>query len=173
MSNTNEFQSGYELLFELLRSVSEECAEDLEAARLQALEVPDTDAETRRFLSHCIDTACAGARRRGDDSTAQHLETNKERILEQVIEKRRSASGERAASTNTTEPHAEDLLESFQGVDPHPVKPSPYFHGYRVAVREGFVDVGNIRLRKATSGSRSMWLSSRRRTDGHPLRTTS
>ena len=148
MTDDIHLQTGYEALYERLRSVSEDCVADLEEARLQALEAPDSEEHTREFLGRCIDTVCVGARKRGDTVTAEHLEANKEDIVTQVIEARASSSVNGATATNGDGGAAEDLLESFQGVAPHPVRPSPYFHGYRVAVREGFVDVGNIRLRE-------------------------
>ncbi len=37
-------------------------------------------------------------------------------------------------------------LSSHKGVEPHPVKPSPVFHGRPIAVKEGFVNVHDIRL---------------------------
>ena len=57
------------------------------------------------------------------------------------------------AAIETTEPKADNpppsqqlTLGSHEGVAPHPVLPPPVFHGRRVPVFEGFVDVGDIRL---------------------------
>lgn len=148
MSDNHNLQAGYVALYEHLQSVSEDCGPDLERFRQEAVEAPDTEEHTREFLGRCIDAACAGARRRGDVATADHLQASKEDIVTRVVAAREQAGANGAAPTNGDGRTAEDLLESFEGVAPHPVMPSPYFHGRQIPVWEGFVDVGNIRLRE-------------------------
>ena len=144
MSTEGDLRRGYELLLEELRSVSENCTEDMERVRLEGSKNPMSDDEVRRFLGRCLDEAGRGARSRGDVSTATYLETEKEHIMERVLEiRKRDVSG----STSQTHRNGVSLsLKSHQGIQPHPLRPSPVFHGRSVPVNVGFVDVRDIRL---------------------------
>lgn len=144
MNVETRLQRGYELLFEKVRSVSEDCTEDLERVRLEGVQDPMTREGSERLLGRCIDEACRGARRRGDLSTADRLEATKEQIMREVLQSReRSGSGD----DQGPDPVRHALtLRSHSGVDPRPVRPSPVFHGCSIAVKEGFVDVRDIRL---------------------------
>ena len=140
--NTREqdLQQGYRLLFEIFRSISEDCTEDLERVRREGQSNPMTTDEARDLLNRCFDAACRGARRRGDTATARLLEERKESIMANVLAA--NASEPVSACTFT-----ERLtLQSHEGVEPHPVKPLPFFHDRRIAVIEGFVDVRQIQL---------------------------
>ena len=139
-----QLQRGYELLLEMVRSISEDCAEDIERVRREGARDAMTRQAFQDLLSRCIDEACLGARRRGDIETADRLETTKEQIMEEVSQSRergglRSGQGPDSARQELT-------LRSHKGVEPHPVRPSPVFHSRPVTVNEGFVDVHDIRL---------------------------
>ena len=144
MNFGTQLQRGYELLFERVRSISEDCTEDLERVRLEGVQDPMTLEDAERLLGRCIDEACRGARRRGDLSTANRLETTKEQIMQEVLQSRERdglCGGQRPDSAWPAL-----TLSNHKGVEPHPVRPSPVFHGRPVAVNEGFVDVHDIRL---------------------------
>ena len=144
MTLQTELQRGYELLFERVRLVSEDCTEDLERVRREGLRDPMSREEVRLLLGRCMDEACQGARHRGDLSTATYLESIKERTVQEVMSIREaSASGDLGGVPG---PVRRLALKSRNGVAPHPVVPSPVFHGRPIPVHEGFVDVGDIRL---------------------------
>ena len=88
MNPETQLQLGYELLFERVKSISEDCTEDLERIRLEGARNPMSSQEVVNLLSRCIDEASLGARRRGDPSTAKHLETTKEQIMREVLQSR-------------------------------------------------------------------------------------
>ena len=144
MNVETQLQRGYELLFEKVRSVSEDCTEDLERVRLEGVQDPMTREDSERLLSRCIEEACRGARRRGDPSTADRLEATKEQIVQEVLQSRErdgSCDGQGPGPVRQTL-----TLRSHKGVEPHPVRPSPVFHNRPIPVNEGFVDVHDIRL---------------------------
>ena len=128
-----DLQRGYRILFEVFRSVSEDCTEDLERVRREGQSNPMTTDEARDLLNRCFDTTCRRARERGDTATAQHLEERKESIMAKVL----------AAHASGPAPLT---LQAHEGVEPHPVKPLPFFHDRRIAVTEGFLDVRQIQL---------------------------
>lgn len=144
MNVETQLQRGYELLFERVRSVSEDCTEDLERVRLEGVQDPMTRDDAEHLLGRCIDEACRGARRRGDLSTADRLETTKEQIMRDVLQSREPNG---SCDGQGPDPVRQALtLRSHKGVEPHPVRPSPVFHSRPIPVNEGFVDVHDIRL---------------------------
>ena len=141
---TQDLQRGYRLLFDIFRSISEDCTEDLERIRREGLANPMTSSEVKHLLTTCFDAACRGARARADLATARQLEERRDSILADVLAR---STRESTESTSSPEVTVSPLrLESRHGVDPHPVQPPPVFHDRRVNVMEGFVDVRDIRL---------------------------
>ena len=139
-----QLQRGYELLFERVKSISEDCTEDLERIRLEGARDPMSSQEVVNLLSRCIDEASLGARRRGDRSTAKRLETTKEQIMREVLQSREQVDLPDGSEVNLV--HQPLTLRSHDGVQPRPVQPSPVFHGRSIPVKEGFIDVQDIRL---------------------------
>ena len=144
MNFEGDLKRGYKLLFGMIRSVSEDCTEDLERIRHEGVTNPMSMEEVRHLLSRCIDEACRGADLRGDHSTLEYLKTNRENVLRQVLRARESDTL-KGGSIRSSEREALSL-ESHERVEPHPVLPPPVFHGRSIPVNEGFVDVGDIRL---------------------------
>ena len=144
MNPETQLQRGYELLFERVMSISADCTEDLERVRFEGAQDPMSPQEVVSLLSRCIDEACLGARRRGDPSTADRLETTKEQIMQEVLQSREQ--GDLSGGRGPDLVHQPLTLGSHNGVEPRPVRPSPVFHGRPIAVKEGFVDVQDIRL---------------------------
>ena len=89
MNSPEQLRLGYDALLQTIRVVSEECAEDLERIQRDGLENPMTDVEFRQFLTRCLDVACAGADRRGDETTSNYLRAHKARIVQRVTTDRK------------------------------------------------------------------------------------
>lgn len=144
--NNVDLQRGYEYLAERLRFVSADCSEALERVRQEGLANPMTTDQALRFFGRCIDTARENAYRRGDITAAKYLETSKENMLTEVLamcQKRFSSDVSLDSSSSSLMPLS---LQSHEGVEPREVLPTPSFHGRQIPVREGFVDVSDIRL---------------------------
>lgn len=144
MNSVDQLRAGYETLLQTIRLVSEDCARDLERLKEDGLTNPMTEVEFRGFLDRCVDTVCIGADRRGDNATSAYLRAHKMQIIDRVTDARkRNMSTPRPSSSHTRTPI--QLLE-HEGLAPRAVQPVPVFHGRRIAVREGFVDISQLRL---------------------------
>ena len=143
MNSPEQLRLGYEALLQNIRVVSEECAEDLERLQQDGLKNPMTDMEFRQFLTRCLDVVCAGADRRGDETTSNYLRAHKARIVQRVTTDRKEELLKSIGDSPTRTPI--EFLE-HEGLVPRPVRPTPVFHGSRIAVDEGFVDVKQLRL---------------------------
>ena len=146
MHHQTDLQHGYALLLERMRSVSEDCTEDLERVRREGLSNPMPNEELKQLLERCIDEALRGAQNRGDREVASYLRVGKEQIVRDVMGTREASILESSSGRAAAGPVRPLKLKAHNGVKPHPVKPSPHFHGRAVAVDEGFVDVEDIRL---------------------------
>ena len=139
-----DLKHGYRLLFDIFRSISEDCTGDLERVRREGRANPLTSSDVKNLLTTCFEAACRGARDRGDVDTARQLEERRDSIMEQVLAQCSQDTAERKPVLKPA--HRALRLESHDGVDPHPVRPHPVFHGHRLNVFEGFVDVSDISL---------------------------
>ena len=139
-----ELQLGYQILFERVKSVSEDCTEDLERVRREGLRNPMSREEVGLLLGRCIDEACRGARSRGDLNTLTYLQSVREQTMQDVMDIRDSGVFDDVATASASTNGI--TLKSHADIKPHPVLPSPVFHGRPIPVHEGFVDVGDIRL---------------------------
>lgn len=144
MNSMDQLRTGYEILLQIVRVVSEDCAADLERLREEGLANPMTEVEFRSFLDRCVDTVCDGADRRGDRTTAAYLKAHKGEIIDRVTGARKGNIS-RFRSTNSSNRTPIQLLE-HEGLSPRAVLPVPVFYGRRIAVREGFVDINQLRL---------------------------
>ena len=139
-----DLQHGYRLLFDVFRSISEDCTKDLERVRQEGRANPMKSGDAKQLLNACFEAACRGARDRGDVDTARQLEERRDSIMQQVLA--RCTRDTQGANLSVETVNNALCLESHDGVDPHPVRPPPVFHGHRVNVVEGFVDVRDISL---------------------------
>ena len=147
MHNQTDLQHGYALLLERIRFVSEDCTEDLERVRQEGLNNPMPNDTLKQLLERCIDEALRGAHDRGDREVASYLRVGKEQIVRDVMGTRQTSILESSGrETATADPVRRLKLKTHNGINPYPVIPAPLFHGRPVPVREGFVDVEDIRL---------------------------
>ena len=149
-------------LAKLLRA-SEAMSSDVGAAveeiLREGLENPLSADEVRALLTRIVDVVRAGAEKRGDTETVEQVDRDAEALIERAEQVRAQLSDGGATSSSTTniaEPNAQSSasatsamrlhLQSYDGVDPIPVRPMPVFHECPVAVTEGFVRTQDIQL---------------------------
>ena len=143
MLSKEDLQRGYEALLETIRHVSHDCAEELEQLRADGLRSPMSDVDFRAFLERCLDVATAGAERRGDETIATYLKTQRKDIMQRITSTRKKNRTDREGLDRSVAPIE---LRSHNGLDPRSVRPTPAFHGRQIPVEEGFVDVEHLRL---------------------------
>ena len=91
--SVSEIDMYFELLLHQIRDiVTDVSPETLERIRHEGLADPLTDVDQRRLLGRLIDAIVEEARDRGDSETVSQLQAQKERIVDSVANKARSAS---------------------------------------------------------------------------------
>lgn len=142
---TEDLNHKYETLINIMSFVSKDCADDIKRICQDGLENPMSTEDARVLFNHCIEQASRSARSRGDAPTSDYLEAQKERIVTQAMNAREEYAS-KASAKLATSPIEANLLEGYEGIEPHEVRPAPVFHSRRIHVIEGFVDVSKIRL---------------------------
>lgn len=142
---TEDLNYKYETLLKIMSFVSKDCTDDIKRICQEGVVNPMKTEDARVLFNRCIEQASHSARNRGDTLTSDYLEAQKERIVTQAMNARREYANQ--VDTETTTPPIEpNLLERYEEIEPHPVRPAPVFHNRRIQVTEGFVDVSKIRL---------------------------
>ena len=142
---TEDLNHKYETLINIMSFVSKDCADDIKRICQDGLENPMSAEDARVLFNHCIEQASRSARSRGDAPTSDYLEAQKDRIVTQAMNAREEYAS-KANAELATSPIEANLLEGYEGTDPHEVRPAPVFHNRRINVTEGFVDVSKIHL---------------------------
>ena len=119
------------------RRVSVEMGESVEAVLRAGLANPLPPVEARRLLVRVVEVMRTRATARG----AGGLD-----ILDEDIEDLVRRATEAQAQVGEAPSRRVLQLASHDGIDPHPVLPSPVFHERSVQVRQGFVRTRDIRL---------------------------
>ena len=149
-------------LAELLRSaeaMSSDVGATVEGILREGIENPLSPDRVRILLTRVVEVVRGGAKRRGDQGTVDLLDRKAKALIEQVEEVRAQLSADATTSGSRTEvprpgetsetPASSDTLprlQSYDGVCPKAVLPTPVFHQRPVAVREGFVRTRDIKL---------------------------
>ena len=155
-----------ESLAELLReteAMSSDSSASIEELLREGLENPISADHVRALLTNVVEVIRDGAESRGDSETVNLLDRDAEAFIARVEKVRAGLSasaGTSSPTTNAAEPDTTSRpsasgqnrlhLQSYDGIDPAPVRPMPVFHERPVAVVEGFV-----RTRKSNSGTRT------------------
>lgn len=143
--SASDIDSSFELLLDAIRDVvSDVPPEVVERIRRDGLDHQLTDADRRRLLGRLIDAIVEDARQRGNSATATHLQSEKENIVNKVAKRARRPSAASARGRSRTATQVE--LRAHNGSEPHPVRPTPTFHGRQIPMRTGFIDVTHINL---------------------------
>ena len=149
-------------LAELMRS-AEAMSSDVSATVAEilreGLENPLSPDEIRALLTRVVEAVRKGAMGRGDQGTVERLDREVETFIDRVEEVRAQLSTGAGTSGSGTEnpdsgrsgeaPESNDSrirLQSYDGINPRPVLPTPVFHERPVAVMEGFVRTRDIEL---------------------------
>ena len=149
-------------LAELLRS-AEEMSSDvsvtIEEILREGLENPLTPEEVRALLTRVVETVRKGATSRGEQGTVELLDREAETLIERVEEIRAQLSpGDAMGGPGSQVPEPSERreardgngprlrLQSYDGIRPRAVLPTPVFHERPVAVMEGFVRTREIEL---------------------------
>ena len=149
-------------LVELLRSaeaMSSDVSVTVEEILREGLEHPLSPDEVRVLLTRVVEVVRKGAASRGEQGTVDVLDREAEALIERVEEVRaRLCSGEASSGPGSEAPdpggngEARDSdgprlrLQSYDGIRPRAVLPTPVFHERPVAVMEGFVPTRKIEL---------------------------
>ncbi len=98
--------------------------------------------EAAALLTRVVHVMRESAATRGDAKTTAILSGDVAAFVERVLAKR----DEIAAIHRAPAGRKRLVLQPYNGIDPHPVRPSPVFHECDVAVWEGFVRTRDLRL---------------------------
>lgn len=135
---TQEFSRLVAAAYRVSDDVGDQVAEMLKVAG----ERPLSTDEAQRLLGAVIDEMRSSARSRGDSATDIALASEREEFITSVITAR-----EHLTTAKTAPPPRQILgLESYNGIQPRPVRPTPVFHERAVPVNEGFVHTKDIVL---------------------------
>ncbi len=137
-----DVSSEFNRLIAAARSVSREVGETVSDILRRGLEQPLAREEACALLTRVVEVMREGAARRGDVQAAMVLSGDMEGFIKSVTDERERVGALHQPSS--ARPILE--LQPFNGIQPHPVRPSPVFHEREVAVREGFVRTKDIQL---------------------------
>ena len=155
----NEIENGLEELLLAAEAMSTDIGASVKEILQEGLETPLSPKRIREILTRVVEVIRKGATRRNDHEMVKLLDSNAQSLSERIEEVKahlatydaRNGKGTKAAVSN---PLANDAititqslwLQSYDGVDPSPVRPTPVFHERPVAVNEGFVRTRDIEL---------------------------
>ena len=161
MSTTmrDEIKSSLAELLRSAESMSSDASLTVEEILREGLENPLTAEEVRALLTRVVEAVRKGASSRGDRGTVELLDREAEDLIKRVEEVRAQLSATEAKSAPGSEVpdsgggrDARDgnglriRLQSYDGIQPRAVLPTPVFHERPVAVMEGFVRTRDIEL---------------------------
>lgn len=139
--------------------MSSDVGSTVEEILREGLENPLSPDEVRALLTRVIEAVRGGATRRGDQGVVELLDREAEALIERVEEVRALFSdGAKPSGLGTKVPRPDQksetlassdrrfCLQSYDGIHPRAVLPTPVFHERPVAVREGFVRTRDIEL---------------------------
>ena len=154
----NEIKKALNELLQRAETMSSDVGALVEEMLREGLENPLSADEVDALLTKVIETVRTGAEKRGDTASAGLLARDADALIKRAKQVRGQLSGGAGVvgsadndtgtdnrSNPSTKKHGHLHLESFDGIDPVPVKPSPVFHERPVPVIEGFVRTRNIR----------------------------
>ena len=143
--SASDIDSSFELLLDTIRDIVADVPQEIvERVRRDGLDHQLTDVDRRRLLGRLVDAIVEDAYQRGDGATVNRLQSEKESIVSTVAERSQSPSH---ASAHVHSPTTTLVkLRPHNGSEPHPVRPTPTFHGRQIPMRTGFVDVTHINL---------------------------
>lgn len=142
---TNDVRSEFRILIEEAYRASADLGEEVDRVLQLGEDDPLTRQEIERLLTRVITVLRRSAEHRGDSATASVLEGNIPQIIERVMRAReRFGAGIEVDREDTN--HKKVELVTKSGIQPYPVKPSPFFHGRQVPVIAGFVKTTDIQL---------------------------
>jgi hypothetical protein len=124
------------------RRVSVEAADTVGEILESGLKKPLSREEAAALLGRVVTVMHDGATQRGDKRTAAALSKDVNDFIMRVITQR----DEVAAVHRPARGRPVLQLQSHDGIQPQPVRPSPVFHEREVAVRQGFVRTRDIQL---------------------------
>ena len=149
-------------LAELVRvaeAMTSEAGEMAKELLREGLENPLSADEIGVLLARVVQVVRGGATRRGDRRTVTLLDRHANALIQRAEEARTQLSAtarvsregvpapgleENSVRSATEKPNLR--VQSYDEIDPRPVRPTPVFHERPVAVNEGFVQVQDIQL---------------------------
>lgn len=134
-----EFESIIETAYRIAADVGEEVELVLQEGRKRPLD----ENEAFRLLTKVVTVLRDSASQRGDRAAIKSLESNISEVIGQMIECRQQPT---TVSVRSQDRNKHVLLVKYNGIEPGPVKPSPFFHGSEVHVNCGFVKTTDIQL---------------------------
>lgn len=142
MSIKIDIKEEFKELFQEAFRVSQDAGMIIEESLKDVVNNPFSREDAEELLTAVITKIKDSARERGDNSTAQELEKNMHRLVEQALLARESIL--RRQLSNSSQKVLE--LQPFNGVKPGPVHPRPTFHRYEVPMNCGGVKTTDILL---------------------------
>lgn len=139
----NDIANEFSALIEAAREVSADLGQTVEEILTVGISNPLPPEEARSVLTKVVEVVRAGTAARGDDTGLSVLDRNVEDFIEHVI----SVRARLLPASDDSEELPERLqLQPYNGIEPHPVKPSPIFHEHEIPVIEGFVRTRDIKV---------------------------
>lgn len=126
--------------------MSSEVGSKVEEILKEGLENPFSDEELVALLNELIETMREGAEARGDKVTSAQLNTDLTKFITDIVASRKKFEQEQLDYAETEGSKVRVELKSLDGIDPHPVRPTPTFHENPIPINEGFVNVRDIKL---------------------------
>lgn len=123
--------------------ISADVGAEVERALRIGREHPMEDEELDRVLTKVVVALKEGADRRGDAETARALQGDVSQIVRRIMR----ADGQVLVNGVSKGTRRSKLkLESYNGIDPHPVFPRPIYLGKEIAMNAGFLRTADIDL---------------------------
>lgn len=156
---TSDITNGLADLIRTAETMTSDVGAKVSEILREGLENPLSLPKIRRVLSRVVEVVRESAAKRGDLELASRLDREGESLLEHIEEiRQRLLSYESQAISEDHDSNADKdfrsstvadatlMLQSYNGIDPSPVRPMPIFHERGIAVNEGFVRTRSIEL---------------------------
>ncbi len=143
MSVDMKIRNEFEAVVQEAYLISGDMGKEIEGILHVGREHPLDQEEATRLLTKSVEILRSGAEKRGDREAVKALTGKVEDIVSQIITMAGERNGGNLSNPNN-KPQIE--LQSMNGIDVGPVRPSPVFHGKQIPMSSGYVGISDIDL---------------------------
>lgn len=131
-------------VMQIARKISNDIVVEVEAIFKKGIENPLTEEESKDLFRQVALTIRKRAQERGDNETARAIGEDIDKLLAKIVTKREEPTNARTGRMSRE--HIVRLIDNYNGIEPAPVIPRPWFHGKEIPMNSGYVKTTDIQL---------------------------